>query len=419
MSNESAVQTAPACSFCAKPRYDVATLIAGQSGYICDECITQCGDLVNGGGAGNDPLAATSPRALFDYLSSRVIGQEAARKQLAVSVFHHQFGKRGAGSARLLRKQNLLFLGPTGCGKTWLLQTLARGLDIPFVNVSATAFTQTGYVGDDVDSMLRYLLERCDNDVEKAQSGIVFIDEIDKIASRAESQAQVRDVSGAGVQQNLLTMMEGTTVRLPAKGQHPQRADEFTPIDTQNIMFVAAGAFVGLEDIVARRLRAAGMEAGPAGYGDDTDAPEERKLRENDLRRQVCVEDLVDFGLLPEFAGRFTACVPFDHLLLDDLIEVLNNPQGSPVHEYRRYFHAYGVELVVGDDALRAMAELAEQRATGARGLRAIVDACLHDAMFELPEWEDVARMEVTRESVLGSEKPRLFTTAGASVERW
>ncbi|MEO0974554.1 MAG: AAA family ATPase, partial [Pseudomonadota bacterium] len=316
------------CSFCAKPRHDVQTLISGAEGYICDGCIRECGDILNGDApSSNDVGSVASPRALFDLLSDRIIGQQAAKRQLAVSVFHHQYGKRGAGSSRLLRKQNLLFLGPTGSGKTYLMQSLARSLDIPMVTVSATAYTQTGYVGDEVDSMLRYLLEHCDNDIERAEQGIIFIDEIDKIATRGQgpSELQFRDVSGAGVQQDLLTMLEGTTVRLPARGGPRHLAQEFTSINTQNIMFVASGAFVDIEDIVKARV------------GECQDDASHPKALENALRQQVTIEDLIEFGLLPEFAGRFAAYVPFDHLLIDDLVTILRNPTGSPVCEYQRY----------------------------------------------------------------------------------
>ncbi|MEM9385535.1 MAG: ATP-dependent Clp protease ATP-binding subunit ClpX [Pseudomonadota bacterium] len=388
------------CSFCGKPRYDVTTLIAGESAYICDACIRDCGDILNGDTPTSGP-AIESPRALLEHLSSRLIGQEAAKRQLAVSVFHHQYGKRGAGSSRLLRKQNLLFLGPTGSGKTYMMQSLAKSLNIPMVTVSATAYTQTGYVGDEVESMLRFLLERCDNNVERAESGIVFIDEIDKIATTGSgpSETQFRDVSGAGVQQDLLTMMEGTVVRLPANGGPRHLAQEFTEIDTSNIMFVASGAFVGIEDIVEQRLyeKTEGEE------------PEEHlKRQENKLRQQVLIEDLIEFGLLPEFAGRFAAYVSFDHLLIEDLLAILRNPNGSPVCEYQRYFQAYGVELAVEEDALLALAEQAEALATGARGLRSIIDRCFRDVLFDLPEWTGVTRVAFGREAALGMRPPQI-----------
>jgi ATP-dependent Clp protease ATP-binding subunit ClpX len=407
MNNNQALQTPAACSFCARPRHDVTTLISGQSGYICDSCVMQCGDMIHGREDAQE-AAADSPRALFDYLSSRVIGQDAAKKQLSASVYHHQFGKRGAGSSPLLKKQNLLFLGPTGSGKTYLVRSLARSLGIPIATVSATAFTKNGYVGDEADSMLRYLLDSCDNDVQKAENGIVFIDEVDKIARSAGGGSLGPDVSGAGVQQDLLTMMEGCTVRLPAKGGPKHLAQEFITLNTENIMFVAAGAFVGLEDIVARRLQS----------DDETAREPHPKKRENQLRRQVLVDDLIDFGLLPEFAGRFTACVPFDHLLTEDLITILNNPNGSPIEEYKRYFDAYGVELVVEDDGISAIAERAEELATGARGLRSIVDRCFQDALFELPEWQDVARVVFTRDAVLSEHKPLLLASDGTALDR-
>jgi ATP-dependent Clp protease ATP-binding subunit ClpX len=404
MNNDPAVQAPPACSFCARPRHDVGTLIAGRAGYICDACVTQCGDVLHADDTPQPP-SAQSPRALYDYLSRCVIGQEAAKRQLAVSVFHHQFGKRGAGSSRLLRKQNLLFLGPTGSGKTYLLKSLAKGLDIPFVTVSATAFSKTGYVGDEVDSIIRYLLDRCDNDVERAKNGIVFIDEIDKLASTTDGGSGVRDVSGTGVQQDLLTMMEGSTVRVPTKGGPRHLADAFVEVDTENVMFVVAGAFVGLEDIVEKRLKRSSLSL-PDGVGDGAQHP---KRRENELRRQVLVEDLIEFGLLPEFAGRFTAYVPFDHLLTEDLVTILDTPAGSPIHEYRRYFAAYDVELVVEADAVREIAEQVDQLATGARGLRSIVDRLFQDTLFDLPSWEGVERVVFTRDVVAGDGRPALF----------
>ncbi|MEO0422702.1 MAG: ATP-dependent Clp protease ATP-binding subunit ClpX [Pseudomonadota bacterium] len=392
-----------ACSFCSKPRYDVATLISGEGGYICDGCIRHCADILNGDAPEAAPTIE-SPRALLEHLSSRLIGQEAAKRQLAVSVFHHQYGKRGAGSSRLLRKQNLLFLGPTGSGKTYMMQSLAKSLNIPMVTVSATAYTQTGYVGDEVESMLRYLLERCDNNIERAESGIVFIDEIDKIATTGSgpSETQFRDVSGAGVQQDLLTMMEGTVVRLPAGGGPRHLTQDFIEIDTSNIMFVASGAFVGIEDIVEQRLY--------EKTKGESDEPEDEHLKrqENKLRQQVLIEDLIEFGLLPEFAGRFAAYVPFDHLLIDDLLAILRNPNGSPVCEYQRYFQAYGVELVVDEGALLALAEQAEALATGARGLRSIVDRCFRDVLFELPEWRGVRRVVFGRDAALGTREPGL-----------